>query len=453
MAEFKPIHLGVVILDKLLKDLQAKIPLLRKKSAASEDDENAEDETDASGTDGETATTAAEADGETKNVSMLMKLRDKILKRKDVEESDGDPRFKAEDDLIKPKQDKKKLIVRGVIITAIVLLIAQEFMPSDTPPEGTDPDSNLSAEEKRVKDKIAANKAKRAAAKLAAEAAAKLAAGAAAGAVGGAEAGTTPGEATTTGTQTTQTPPVDTTGSTPSETTGGTTTTPTETSGGTATTTEPPVDPSTATTGGTTVTAPEETPTNVSETTANGAQTGATVETPPDSTAGVGEGSTTVGMATGGDAGGVTGTDPTIPAETTSGEATGLAEVGSTTSSPDQIDGGISGGDADMTEQMLKELEKQNKVPKAKTQVTEYASPPDYEFKGRGLVYNCVGKHWACVDGPSYRRCEDNSSSLKFLKKKTECYPFNVYETQRGCESMQNRMVSSSAKTEFCDEL
>lgn len=121
--------------------------------------------------------------------------------------------------------------------------------------------------------------------------------------------------------------------------------------------------------------------------------------------------------------------------------------------SPDQVDSGVAGGDTDMTEQMLKELEKQTKVNKARTQVTEYAAPPDYEFKGRGLVYNCVGKHWACVDGPSYRRCEDNNSSLKYLKKKSECYPFNVYETQRGCENLQNRMVSSSAKTEFCDEI
>ena len=82
----------------------------------------------------------------------------------------------------------------------------------------------------------------------------------------------------------------------------------------------------------------------------------------------------------------------------------------------------------------------------------QYVTPPNYENVGRGLVYNCTGKHWACIDGPSYKTCEDNASGNKFLKKKVECYPFNVYETQSGCEKMQNRVVSSSAKTEFCSE-
>jgi hypothetical protein len=92
------------------------------------------------------------------------------------------------------------------------------------------------------------------------------------------------------------------------------------------------------------------------------------------------------------------------------------------------------------------------KQAKPRAEVTTYIAPPDYEYKGRGLVYNCVGKHWACVDGPSYRSCEDNSSATKFLKKSAECYPFNVYQSQGGCEKTQNRMVSSGAKTKFCQE-
>jgi hypothetical protein len=112
------------------------------------------------------------------------------------------------------------------------------------------------------------------------------------------------------------------------------------------------------------------------------------------------------------------------------------------------------GSEDNLTEQILKDLENQAQgKEKAKAAVkTEYVSPPNYENVGRGLVYNCTGKHWACIDGPSYKSCEENASSNKFLTKKTECYPFNVYETQSGCEKMQNRMVSSSAKTEFCSE-
>ena len=108
--------------------------------------------------------------------------------------------------------------------------------------------------------------------------------------------------------------------------------------------------------------------------------------------------------------------------------------------------------DENLTEQILKDLEGQATVTQPRPVKTEYVAPPNYENIGRGLVYNCTGKHWACIDGPSYKTCEDNLSSTKFLKKKIECYPSNVYETQSGCEKMQNRVVSSSAKTDFCNE-
>ena len=108
--------------------------------------------------------------------------------------------------------------------------------------------------------------------------------------------------------------------------------------------------------------------------------------------------------------------------------------------------------DANLTDQILEDLEKQANKTRTIEQKKEYVAPPDYEYSGRGLVYNCAGKHWACVDAPSYLACEDNASSVKFLKMKTECHPFNVYETIQGCESVQNRMVSSSAKTGFCND-
>ncbi|MGE3608682.1 MAG: hypothetical protein AB7I27_03760 [Bacteriovoracaceae bacterium] len=105
-----------------------------------------------------------------------------------------------------------------------------------------------------------------------------------------------------------------------------------------------------------------------------------------------------------------------------------------------------------LTDKILQDIEKQAKDNKEVETKKEYVAPPDYDYRGRGLVYNCLGKHWACVDAPSYKICEDNSSSTKALKKAKECYPFNVYETQKGCESVQNRMVSSGAKTDFCGE-
>lgn len=134
--------------------------------------------------------------------------------------------------------------------------------------------------------------------------------------------------------------------------------------------------------------------------------------------------------------------DPLATSPSESGSADTSGEAATTSS------------DEDMTDKILQDLEKQAKTtnaPKAQEK-TEYVSPPNYEYPGRGLVYNCIGKHWACVDAPSFKTCEQNASATKFKNNKKECYPFNVYQTQSGCESMQNRMVSSSAKTAFCAE-
>ena len=118
--------------------------------------------------------------------------------------------------------------------------------------------------------------------------------------------------------------------------------------------------------------------------------------------------------------------------------------------SVDSVDGDVAIDDTTTTDKILDDLEKQVKKEQPREVKKEYVSPPDYEYKGRGLVYNCAGKHWACVDAPSYKSCEDNHSSVTFLRKTVECYPFNVYQTPKGCEAMQNRVVSTNAKTNFC---
>ena len=112
---------------------------------------------------------------------------------------------------------------------------------------------------------------------------------------------------------------------------------------------------------------------------------------------------------------------------------------------------GIGGGD--LTDKILEDLEKQAlDKEKSAPKKRDYVAPPDYEYAGRGLVYNCVGKHWACVDAPSYKTCEQNSEGNKALNKKVECYPFNVYEKMKNCQAAQLMMTSSNAKTGFCNE-
>lgn len=125
------------------------------------------------------------------------------------------------------------------------------------------------------------------------------------------------------------------------------------------------------------------------------------------------------------------------------GESEGNADPFGNLSSP------IEDTQGDLTEKILQDLESQTKATQDETPV-EYVSPPDYEYPGRGLVYNCKAGHWACVDGPSYKTCELNASYLKLKQADPECYPFNIYETARGCTNMQNRVVSSGASTDFC---
>lgn len=419
----------------MLKDLQSKIPLLKKKSAAAEEEENYEEEETDVEVSGDDATNTAVADpndpetevgGQSQSSSMLMRLRDKIMKRKPEEEQElsGDEGDEDDEDRPKkPKVDKKRLAIQGVIALGIVLAVAQEYLPGI----GGGGEEELPEDQAVTLKPRPKPKPKKPEQDTQADA-----------------------NGDTTGTPTAETPttetPVDTT-ITDNPVDQAPSTDPSTTAGVDVTTETPNTDTPMDTTGGVgTDVTPDTSPVSVTETSTTGSDS---VDTSTmDPTAGMTSEGSTGGeegggdaLSTGGGAGGI--------------ETTGLgdSDIGSVTS-PDKIDGGMLGGGApDMTEQMLKELEKEANVPKVRTPVTEYAAPPDYEFKGRGLVYNCVGKHWACVDGPSYRRCEDNSSSLKFLNKKTECYPFNVYETLKGCEAMQNRMVSSSAKTEFCDEI
>jgi hypothetical protein len=154
----------------------------------------------------------------------------------------------------------------------------------------------------------------------------------------------------------------------------------------------------------------------------------------------------------------VSGTEPTSE-EPTSTEPTSTepttepAVTDAPPATPDSVDGTETAPATDetITDQILQDLEKQARDKKPTEQKKEYVAPPDYEYRGRGLVYNCQGKHWACVDAPSFRTCEENSSSVKYLGKKVECHPYNVYDTTKSCENMQNRMVSASAKTEFCE--
>jgi hypothetical protein len=105
----------------------------------------------------------------------------------------------------------------------------------------------------------------------------------------------------------------------------------------------------------------------------------------------------------------------------------------------------------DMSDQILADLEKQLKEKEGvSNNVSNYLNPPDYDYLGRGLVYNCKGRHWACIDGPSYKTCESNFSYLKNKNKAKECFPVSVFQTDRACQYVQKKKVSSNSETSFC---
>lgn len=411
-----PIHLGVVILDKIIGDLKSKLPFLNKKKGADEDqedEESADTETEVSADDADEKTSVAkpnlksvkEAEDDAtspdeveEDNSFVGKIKARLnsMKKKPAEEAE-EASEEGEEKSDKKARKKPNLIVIAGAVGLIAFVILSDF-GEESNPEVSDAEVQKmlkkKAEKKPKEEKPSEEKPAEEKPTETAE--------------------TKPDTTTTTAPDTTAETPPDTTTTTAPDTTVTTAPDTTTTTAPDTTVTTAPDTTTTTTTPetATTTTTPETTVTTAPDTTTTAPTPDTTTTTTPDTTM-TGPDNATVDSVTGED----------------------------TTTNPNNL-----------TDQILKDLEDQAATTEQKTVKTEYVAPPNYENVGRGLVYNCSGLHWACIDGPSYKTCEDNSSSTKYLKKKAECFPFNVYETQSGCEKMQNRMVSSSAKTEFCAE-
>ncbi|MBI2521857.1 MAG: hypothetical protein HYV97_15685 [Bdellovibrio sp.] len=79
-----------------------------------------------------------------------------------------------------------------------------------------------------------------------------------------------------------------------------------------------------------------------------------------------------------------------------------------------------------------------------------YSPPPSYDELGRGLVYNCKGKHWACVNQDAYTACKNNMNWNTTNGKPQECVTANVYATDEDCKLIQLHNINTLAKTDFC---
>jgi hypothetical protein len=76
--------------------------------------------------------------------------------------------------------------------------------------------------------------------------------------------------------------------------------------------------------------------------------------------------------------------------------------------------------------------------------------PPNYEQTGRGLVYNCKDKFWACVDKPAYIACNKNMKFNQQNGKTIECSTVAIYANDEDCNKIQKYNVSINQSTIFC---
>ena len=97
------------------------------------------------------------------------------------------------------------------------------------------------------------------------------------------------------------------------------------------------------------------------------------------------------------------------------------------------------------SENVLMELEEKLKEKKAKQEEQIVYATPRYTVKGRGLVYSCKGKHWACVNGENYSKCEKNYNYHQYVKRPSECYPDSVYQSSDDCGMAHQNKIDTNA--------
>lgn len=108
---------------------------------------------------------------------------------------------------------------------------------------------------------------------------------------------------------------------------------------------------------------------------------------------------------------------------------------------------------SDITKKLLENLQVKLKEERVEQKLVEQIRPigaPSYESAGRGLVYNCSGGHWACIDSGEYQKCRQNYSWNKSESIPMECYPMALLENDFDCGTVQQEKVNSVPDLSFC---
>lgn len=71
---------------------------------------------------------------------------------------------------------------------------------------------------------------------------------------------------------------------------------------------------------------------------------------------------------------------------------------------------------------------------------------------GHYLIFDCSGDFFACVDGPSYSRCEQaRNGAREFKKRHLKCAPLKRFAHEKECHATQYQLMHKKRSTIFCD--
>ena len=76
--------------------------------------------------------------------------------------------------------------------------------------------------------------------------------------------------------------------------------------------------------------------------------------------------------------------------------------------------------------------------------------PPSYENSGRGLVYDCLKKHWVCVDKSNYFQCARNQKSNIAQGKNPDCISRDIYFSYDHCVRGQLGKIHDNMPLQEC---
>ncbi|EQC49524.1 hypothetical protein M899_3130 [Bacteriovorax sp. BSW11_IV] len=95
--------------------------------------------------------------------------------------------------------------------------------------------------------------------------------------------------------------------------------------------------------------------------------------------------------------------------------------------------------------EITEELENKEK------EILDFTPAPNYEEYGKGLVYNCKDKHWACVDRKPYLQCEMNYKWSKQNGKAPDCAIEKTYADFKSCRIVQVHYINTVQPAPDCN--